>query len=1085
MRGVAVVVCLVVAGCATFAPTPPSPPRQAKLGLTIRSLSISDGLRVVLVQDPHASEVSVTMRYQVGGVDDPADQAGIAHLVEHLMFQQAVGAQSIFARLEQDATYFNAETTLDATTYVARATRTTSTSCSRSTRSASAFAAPRSPTRPSCASARSWSNEIRQSDAASALLAALHAGLYPDGHPYRREVGGTPERLATLTRDQACAFADAHYAPGNAVLVVSGDLTVEQLQTSLAKAFGHTPRRAAVPPAIVPSVPEAPHSAKIAAPSDDPALVIAWPLPADRTLRARMRAVAPAARFEIDNRITGQVALIELGDARAPMIALIVVPGPGESIESVRDSVRTALGDVAQSLELEGLLKVGELMFDRLQQTAIYELFASLESAEHRDAKLAELVLAGLEPGAALDGEFKALRTLTRDDAIAIARDRFTFAKATVVELFPDGAKKRGHAVDVATAIHDHGQRRDPPDPAVARQPMAADLAARGLRGIRTRTLPNGMKVVLMPLTSVPAIDVRIVFGVGTGDEPANQRGLAELAAHGLTWDLRYLNDMLLFAGSGGFDRVDVGRDYTAFVAQGLDMHVDLLLAGLRRIVRDGIYGGSANAIASTLSQTRRSGDDGGKLTDAWRTALFGASHPYVCAGRVHCGGGVVTPEDAPQFRGEHYTPDNATLVIAGQFDAALADRWIDYLFGDWTGHAMDRESPRAQPSAASLARAEDTSQIYLEMSLPVDGAHRAEHLIAADMLDAIVGDVRHQLGATYGLHAMLAEWRLASSIEISGWVEAGRAREAIELIRARVAALHADADADATASAFVSARERVEHHAASVTGSAESLADRVVHDVELGQAAPSELHTAVAVAGLTIADMTATFGELDLAKAAVLIRGPRADVDAAFGALGRTPTYIEPDPVRGDREAPATASASAGSHGSEWSSRDISEALTSQPVPTRLATLLASGYTTGSATNADVTGLVVHGEVGWYTEHYRIGLHASIGHLDGTYNVGDIVPILKPAEVLPLEASLVLTTGTDSRFWGGIRAGVHAERIREVMTTWETSFAVGLEGGVDAYVHGLHRLGFYGGLVTEIPDGNFTTFTIGVAYRR
>ena len=75
------------------------------------------------------------MRYQVGSVDDRRTHPGIAHLVEHLMFQQTLGSKSLFAHLEDDATWFNGDTTFDATTYMsARARPTSSTSCSRSRR---------------------------------------------------------------------------------------------------------------------------------------------------------------------------------------------------------------------------------------------------------------------------------------------------------------------------------------------------------------------------------------------------------------------------------------------------------------------------------------------------------------------------------------------------------------------------------------------------------------------------------------------------------------------------------------------------------------------------------------------------------------------------------------------------------------------------------------------------------------------------------------------------------------------------------------------------------------------------------------
>src|SRR5215468_9405056 len=99
---------------------PPAPPRQTDLGLKISSVTLANGLRVIVVEDPRATGVQVTTRYQVGSVDDQ-QHPGMAHLVEHLMFQQVLDGQPLFTQLEDVATSFNAATTFDATTYVARA----------------------------------------------------------------------------------------------------------------------------------------------------------------------------------------------------------------------------------------------------------------------------------------------------------------------------------------------------------------------------------------------------------------------------------------------------------------------------------------------------------------------------------------------------------------------------------------------------------------------------------------------------------------------------------------------------------------------------------------------------------------------------------------------------------------------------------------------------------------------------------------------------------------------------------------------------------------------------------------------------
>src|SRR6185312_13238573 len=113
---VAVAFCVGVGACMVELPPRPRPPnapaRDPDLRLAISTRTLDNGLRVVVVRDPTATDVQVTMRYAVGASSD-GPTPGIAHLVEHLMFQQDLGRQPVFARLEDLTTYFNAGTTFD------------------------------------------------------------------------------------------------------------------------------------------------------------------------------------------------------------------------------------------------------------------------------------------------------------------------------------------------------------------------------------------------------------------------------------------------------------------------------------------------------------------------------------------------------------------------------------------------------------------------------------------------------------------------------------------------------------------------------------------------------------------------------------------------------------------------------------------------------------------------------------------------------------------------------------------------------------------------------------------------------------
>jgi zinc protease len=60
-------------------------------------------------------------------------------------------------------------------------------------------------------------------------------------HPYRIPVIGWEHEMRELSRDDALAFYDAHYAPNNAILIVAGDVTPEEVRTLAEAHYGPIP----------------------------------------------------------------------------------------------------------------------------------------------------------------------------------------------------------------------------------------------------------------------------------------------------------------------------------------------------------------------------------------------------------------------------------------------------------------------------------------------------------------------------------------------------------------------------------------------------------------------------------------------------------------------------------------------------------------------------------------------------------------------------------------------------------------------------------------------------------------------------
>lgn len=1083
--------------CAGMQQTPPAPPRQTSLGLTLKTVKLANGLRVVLVEDPHASEVQVTMRYRVGAGDD-MEYPGIAHLVEHLMFEQTLGAQTLMAHLEDNATFYNAYTTYDATTYVTRARpelldkllsieavrlgfRCTSITDSALVREREVV-----------------KRELELRDYSTELITAVHAAVYPEGHPYRQAVGGSGETVAAITRDQACAFADAYYAPENAALVISGNVSAARAEAALAKFLARIPKRLGAAPNRVPPARKQPmREAKV--PIDEPLLLVTWPLPADPYTQLTLRVLAGAAVAAIDRQIKGPIEYVELGDVRAPVMGFVIEPRDRENVDEVLSKVRATIEAVPRMFEQRS-----KRTFEALRQQAIYAQYASLEDGSDRDMQLAEHVLAGRDPGEALAAEFRALRDLDSREAMRAVRAHFTYDAASIVKLVPSGGKKRGRSLALQQATHDMGQRRSVPDVALAQEPDRS-IEVPSVTA-QTRVLKNGLKVVLLPLSTVPTLDARLVIGTGSADDPADKRGSALLAAHALDFNLFHLGDIIGFVEAGGSVDVDVTHDRTSFAVRGVDMHLDYLLAGLRRWVIDGVYSPGADALAEVIRRQRKRVDEDTVVSDAWRAALFGAQHPYAHAGALHATSQTLTVDDAERFRSTYFKPDNATLVIAGHFDVALANRWIDYLFADWRGQARQRQLPTPTLTAASLAKLEELVQMQVQLALPAATGTRAQRLVAAAMLDDIARDVRHQLAASYGFNAWLAETRLSSIYVVGGWIDPARASEVVRLLRDRLQQLREDADA--AARAFIIARGRVVANLASLTGSASLLARRAETDIGLGRPALSDLETAKEVQALTIAQMTPLLSELDLARAAVLMRGPDEPVKAAFAVLGREPTLLRFDQSQQDADDPASESAPSSRRTYRIYFSDFEESLTDQSVRARhpievnlavsLATSNMSVFTPQSYAPVEggPSGVMFVGQVGYRLgKRASLGLHLSIGTLSGEYEerrAGTVVD-RSPYDVRPLEAGIFGHVRPLDRLWGGITLGLHGDRVHfpasdsyAERSTWYRGVGLGIEVGYDVVGFGSHWLAAVARATASYgSEIGFGSLSAGIAYRR
>jgi zinc protease len=90
---------------------------------------------------------------------------------------------------------------------------------------------------------------------AARLGEQMEAALYLN-HPYGRPVIGWRHEIEELNREEALAFYRRFYTPNNAILVVAGDVTADEVRKLAEETYGKVPRVAEIKPRARPREPE-------------------------------------------------------------------------------------------------------------------------------------------------------------------------------------------------------------------------------------------------------------------------------------------------------------------------------------------------------------------------------------------------------------------------------------------------------------------------------------------------------------------------------------------------------------------------------------------------------------------------------------------------------------------------------------------------------------------------------------------------------------------------------------------------------------------------------------------------------------
>ena len=763
------------------------------LTTTTREGRFPNGMRVIVEQAQASPLAGVALAIDAGSTRDPDGQGGLAHLVEHAVFQarhgDAADAPTIEQRLNQLAAGYNGETSHDVVLYHAFAPTRAFDDLLQ------VFAGLASDPLANLAD-DAFSHEqqvveaergLRTEHVQGQVVGYLFDAIFPPGHPYARPVIGTRQSVAALNLTQARAFVAANYGPKRMTMYVTAPDTGDAFSRVDAAFAGWAGGKLFATPARENTLNDPlplrspgsliKHESTVAAPE----LWLAWPLPGGSIEeRARATSLSKITEALIRPGFTSHPAVAHaecslneqvLGEVLSCRLILNDASDPEDVLRRTLAELREGFGDAQGNRDWTRAVQRAAaidatLGLESLQARAIS---AAEDASEHGNPFLNRAVLSAF---ATLDlGTVSAL-------GFQLADRKRTFAMLVTPQSGAAGAQARQESRNRASLK----QTLAAPD-TLATLALVKRAVPRELEQF---TLSNGLTVIAERRRGTPFVTA--VLGFHGSSAWASDPALGEAVALSESWQVASAPSQ-----EGLSLRWDEGEDDRHFVARAVAPDVDSVLKALGHERYPHVDWPNLRFRRMLPSLTRLENGYDALASRAERSALFGA-HPYAAfapAARADS----ITKQAVERYFTSMRRPDNAVLVIVSDTEPSAIHASVEQYFRSWT-----------KPSSALLATPTDvplgsahpprvvivdkpSTQVDLRFSCLLaqgTGKWRAAHeMLAALLAQRTEYALRDEAGIAYYAHAQFEALAAGvDEISLSTSVDAAHVGQALSFLK-------------------------------------------------------------------------------------------------------------------------------------------------------------------------------------------------------------------------------------------------------------------------------------------------------------
>ena len=206
---------------------------------------------------------------------------------------------------------------------------------------------------------------------------------------------------------------------------------------------------------------------------------------------------------------------------------------------------------------------------------------------------------------------------------------------------------------------------------------------------VTEKVLPNGLKVLLKEEHKSPVVTFQIWYRVGSRNERLGKTGLSHVLEHMMFKGAKRFGPKQfsqVVQRNGGNDNAFTSKNYTAyfenFAADRLETAMDLESDRMQNLLLDPKDFLSERDVVREERRMRYEDDPTSTMVEQMMATAFMA-HPYqwpVIGWMADLGN--LTRDDLAEHYRTYYAPNNATIVVVGDFDSVEVLRSIERYFG-------------------------------------------------------------------------------------------------------------------------------------------------------------------------------------------------------------------------------------------------------------------------------------------------------------------------------------------------------------------------------------------------------------------